>query len=39
MTLTQRADGWHLIGSLGEDVGPFPTLAEAERFLDWLDNR
>lgn len=39
MRLTLRDDGWHLIGSLSEDVGPFTTLAAAEQFLDWLDNR
>ena len=32
-------DGWHLLGTLGEDVGPFATIQAAEQFLDWLDTK
>ena len=39
MTPVHRADGWHLLGDMGEDVGPFPTLEAAQEFLDWNENR
>lgn len=37
MTITQRPDGWHVLDSLGTDIGPFATLAAVEEFLDWWE--
>jgi hypothetical protein len=39
MSCEQQPDGWHLLGDCGEDVGPFATIEDAEKFLDWLNNR
>lgn len=39
MTPELHPDGWHLLGRLSEDVGPFRTIRDAEHFLDWLENR
>ena len=37
-TLDRRRDGWWLLFKGREEAGPFSTIAEAEEFLDHLDN-
>ena len=39
MTPELQPDGWHLLGTMGEDVGPFMTIEQATDFLDWLEKR